>query len=346
MLDIFNNDAFSVVNLTDAINDIAFVPGRLAEAGLFGTPSGITTVTAAIERKGATLVLVPPTPRGAPGTTVADNKDRQLIDVRVPHFEINDAVMAEEVQGVRAFGTESELETVQGKIAEKAAGHSQSLAATTEYSQLGAVKGIVTYADGSTLDLYATFGLVAPAVVNFDRAALGTDAQVKVGAFRKWCTDVVRAITAELGGLPWSGKVRVLCGDNFFDYVLGMQEVRATFLGWNEAQILRDGYIEPTGKSYGAFEFAGIIFENYRGQVGETAFIGTNDAHAYPEGVPGLFRTYHAPADYIETVNTRGVRLYAKQYAMPNGKGVNFDVQMNELNICTRPKALRKLAAV
>jgi hypothetical protein len=28
--------------------------------------------------------------------------------------------------------------------------------------------------------------------------------------------------------------------------------------------------------------------------------------------VPGLFRTYYAPADYIETVNTIGQRLYVK----------------------------------
>ncbi|MEW6016693.1 MAG: major capsid protein [Pseudomonadota bacterium] len=344
MLDIFNNDAFSVVNLTDALNDIAFVPGRLAEAGLFGVPTGITTATAAIERKGSTLVLVPPTPRGAPGTTIADNKDRQLIDIRVPHFEINDAVMAEEVQGVRAFGSETELETVQGKIVEKGAVHSQSLAATTEYSQLGAVKGIVTYADGSQLNLYTTFDIPVPATVEFDPAAL--KAAKDEGAFRKWCAAVVRSITDQLGGLPWSGKIRVLCGDNFFDYVLGLPEVRETYQGWNEAKILREGYIEPSGKSYGAFEFGGMVFENYRGQVGETKFVDPDLAHAYPEGVPGFFRTYHAPADYVETVNTRGVRLYAKQYPMPNGKGVNFDVQMNELNICTRPGALRKFAKV
>jgi len=32
--------------------------------------------------------------------------------------------------------------------------------------------------------------------------------------------------------------------------------------------------------------------------------------------VPGLFRTVYAPADYIETVNTQGQRLYGKQYEM------------------------------
>jgi hypothetical protein len=30
----------------------------------------------------------------------------------VPHYEVNDAVYAEEVQGVRAFGQESQVQTV------------------------------------------------------------------------------------------------------------------------------------------------------------------------------------------------------------------------------------------
>lgn len=343
MLDIFNNDAFSVVNLTDAANDLAFVPGRISKSGLFRA-DGITTTTATIETKGARLSLVAPTPRGAPGESVNTDKDRKLIPVSVPHFERNDAVMADEVQGVRAFGSETEVETVMGKVAEKIADHSQDLAATTEFSQLGAIKGIITYADGSELNLFTTMGVAAPAVVNFDAAAL--KAAKDDGAFRKWCAALVRAQAAELGGLAWTGKIRVFCGDNLFDYVLGNQEVRETFKGWTEAQILREGYIEPNGESFGAFEFADVIFENYRGQVGDARFVELDDGHAFPEGVPGLFRTYHAPADYIETVNTRGKRLYAKQYEMPNGKGVNLDIQMNELNLCTRPKTLRTLRRV
>lgn len=340
MLDIFNNDAFSVVNLTDAVNDLAFVPGRIAESGLFRA-DGITTTTAVIESKGARLALVAPTPRGAPGESVNTAKDRKLTPVNVPHFERNDAVMADEVQGVRAFGSESELETVMGKVAEKVADHSQDLAATTEFSQLGAIKGVITYADGSELDLFATMGVAKPADVAFGLAALKAGAGD--GAFRKWCAGLVRAQAAELGGLPWTGKVRVFVGDNLFDDILGLEEVRDSFKGWTEAQILREGYIEANGKSYGAFEFADVIFENYRGQVGDTKFVAVGEGFAFPEGVPGLFRTYHSPADYIETVNTKGRRLYAKQYAMPNGKGVNLDVQMNELNFCTRPKVLRKI---
>lgn len=336
MLDIFKSDAFSVINLTDALNDLKFVPGRVGQMGLFRA-SGITTTGVAIEKKGSQLILVPPTQRGAPGTTM-DKSKRSLLDLRVPHFEINDAVMAEEVQGIRAFGEEQALETVMGKVAERGAEHSQSMAATTEYAQIGAIKGVVTYADGSTLDLFSTFGVSALGEVDFDL----DNASPASGALRKKCAAVIRTLGTELDGLPWSGKAHAFCGDAFFDDLLAHPEVRATFDGWSEAKILREGYIDANGKSWGSFIFGDIIWENYRGAVGGTTFVHTDKCHIFPLGAPNLFRTYHAPADYIETVNTMGKRLYGKIYEMPNGKGVNMDVQMNELNICTRPRTLQQ----
>jgi len=336
MLDVFKNDAFGVVALTDAINALKFVPGRIAEMGIFSA-TGISTLSAAIEQKDNVLELIAPTPRGGPGHALGVER-RVIRAVAVPHFEINDSVMADQVQGVRAWGSETDVETVQGKIAERMAVHTQSFAATEEYSMIGAVKGVITYADSSTFDIFDFFGVSQISEVDFDLDN-GSPAS---GALRKKCASVVRAVAAELGGTPFSGKLRAFCGDAFFDDLLAHTEVRATYTGWTDAQILREGYIEPNGKSYGAFEFGDIIFENYRGAVGSTTFVHTDKCHIFPEGVPNLFRTYWAPADYVETVNTIGKRTYAKQYDMPNGKGVHFDTQMNALNLCTRPRVLIK----
>jgi hypothetical protein len=70
--------------------------------------------------------------------------------------------------------------------------------------------------------------------------------------------------------------------------------------------------------------------------------VPTTKAFLYPTGVPDLFKTIYAPADYIETVNTMGKPRYVKQYAMPNDKGIHMDTQMNALNWCTRPYALMR----
>lgn len=332
MLDVFNDDAFGVVPLTDAINKVKFVPGRIGQLGLF-QETGASTTAVAIEERDGILTLVPPTPRGGPGVTV-DKSKRTLRSVAVPHFEINDTIMAEEVQGVRAWGSETEVEMVQGKVAERFGTHTQSHEATQEYSRIGAVKGTVTYADGTTLNLFTLFGVSPLVEVDFDL----DNGSPAAGALRKKCASVVRGMAGVLEGIPFTG-IHAFCGDAFFDDLIAHTEVRASYLQQQEASQLRGGYVSA-GQSYGTFQFGGITWENYRGQVGETTFVNTDKCHLFPVGVPGLFRTYYAPADYIETVNTIGRRLYAKQYQMPNGKGVHLDVQMNALNICTRPRAL------
>lgn len=334
MLDVFNSDAFGIVPLTDAINNLKFVPGRIGALGLF-QESSVAATSVAIEQKNGILSLISPSARGGPGTTL-DKSRRNLRNLSVPHFEINDSILAEEVQGVRAWGSETEVEMVQGKVAERGAIHSQSLEATQEYSRIGAVKGTVTYADSTTLDLFTEFGVAQIAERDWDLDA----ASPASGVLRKACAATVRQIAGVLEGVPFSG-VYALCGDAFFDDLIAHTEVRASYLQQQEASQLRTGYIDNgAGGSYGSFNYGGIIFENYRGSVGATDFINTDKCHVFPVGVPGLFRTYYAPADYVETVNTMGQRLYAKQYQMPNGKGVHMDVQMNSLNICTRPRVL------
>ena len=332
MLDIYTDDAFSLVPLTDAINKLKFVPGLIGSMNLF-VESGVAATSIALEERDGILTLVSPSPRGGPGTTL-DKTKRKLRSLAIPHFEIDDAIMAEEVQGVRQWGSETALETVMGKVTDRAAIHSQSLEATQEFSRIGAVKGIVTYADSTTLNLFTEFGVTQETEIDFDL----DNASPAEGVLRRASAKVIRQIAGILEGVPFNG-VHAFVGDNFYDDLIAHKEVRDTFLRQVEARQLREGYVEG-GQSFGSFNFGGIVWQNYRGKVGATDFVNTDKAHIFPTGVPNLFRTYFAPADYVETVNTLGRRLTAKQFPMPNDKGIELEVQMNTLNICTRPKAL------
>jgi len=329
--DIVNDPAFGVISLTDAINSPLFEPGRIGQMGIF-LETSVTTIDIAIEERNGILALVPPTPRGGPGVTLPKTA-RAMRVLRAPHFEINDGVMAEEVQGVRAWGTENQVEMLQDKISERLLTHRSSLESTMEYARIGAVKGIIVYADGSTLNLFTEFEVTPEPPVAF---ALATAAD---GELRETCAKLIRTMSRNLGGVPFTGVLAV-CGDNFFDALLKNAEVRATFLQTPDASALRLPYVNYQGMIYGTFPFGGITWENYRGYVGGTEFIETDKAYLFPTGAPNLFRTYMAPADYNETVNRPGQRMYAKQWDMPNDKGIHLDTQMNPLNICTRPKAL------
>lgn len=333
MLDIFNNNAFGVTSLTDTVNSLKYIPTRIAELGLFRA-SSVSTTSIAIERMGDMLQLVKPTPRGGPGET-RDMPKRNLKAFTIPHFQRDWAVYADEVQGVRAYGSETQLKTVAGVVKDKMDANLGDFTLTEEHARLGAITGNIVYADGSGLNLFTEFGVTQAAEVAFNLDA----ADPVDGALRKACTGIIRATRKELGRVPFD-HVHAFCGDNFFDKLLESQEVRDTYKGWNQAQILRDSYVGKSRGSNPMYKFGDIVWENY-GAVEDDGFgIDTEKVRFFPIGVPNLFRTYYAPADYIETVNTMGKRLYAKQWTMQNGKGINGEMQMNELNLCTRPKVL------
>ena len=333
MLDIFRGDAFGVVPLSLAINNLKFVPGFISNSGLFSETS-VATTAVSIEENNNILMLIPPTPRGAPGHTMPKTR-RGLRMLAIPHFEINDAVMAEEVQGVRPFGQETGTEAVMTKVGERMQLAGQSLEYTQEYSRVGAIKGIITYADGTTLNLFNEYGITPPAAINF---AFTTTPPT--GSIRQQCSAVIRTMGNNLDGLGFSG-IEAICGDAFFDALIMCPEVRQTYLASLNAAELRTAYLSA-GQSWGSFVFGGILWTNYRGYVAGQPMVETDACYFYPTGVPNLFSSIFAPADYVETVNTLGLKRYVKQYQMQNDKGIHMDTQMNVLNFCTRPLALLK----
>jgi len=334
MLDVFKQDAFSVISMTDAFNKAPFTPGRAGQI-LNWNEQGVSTLTIMLEEIAGELRLINPSPRGGPGDTTP--KDKRVARVlRIPHYELDDAIYADEVQGIRAFGSESVLETIMGKIQSRLNDFAvQRFDPTLEYQRLGAIKGVILNGDGSTLyNLFTEFEVTPPDIVEFDL----TD-ESDEGRIRGLCDGIKREMARRLGGVPFGG-IHAFVGDAFWDLLIKNAEVRKTFLAQVEAAQLRQGTVGTI------FHYGGIDFENYVGGLGGidgaefTPFIDDDDARFFPKGAPGLFRTVYGPADYIETVNTVGLPRYSKQFPMPNGKGISMEMQMNALSYCTRPTAL------
>ena len=63
----------------------------------------------AIEERNGVLSLLPTASPGAPGT-VGKRDKRKVRTFTIPHIPHDDVVLPEEVQGIRAFGTENELQ--------------------------------------------------------------------------------------------------------------------------------------------------------------------------------------------------------------------------------------------
>ncbi|RQW89950.1 MAG: major capsid protein [Geobacter sp.] len=338
VFDVFNSDAFSLVSLTDAINNVPFIPGRLGQLGLF-VEQPVNTTSVMIEEKDGVLYLVENKPRGsaAQQNQTSKRKARSLV---LTHLPVGDRIIADEIQNVREFGSNDQAKAIINVVNGRLADMSNSLDATLEHLRIGAIKGQILDSDGSTViyNLFTEFGVSQESEVDFDL----DNAAPASGVLRKKCAAVVRKIGDNLGATPYAG-VHCLCGDAFFDDLLAHPEVVESYKGTPMAEVLRQGYVYPNSgqKISGAFEFGGIVFENYRGKVGNTTYVNTDKAHFFPVGATGLFKTYFGPANYMETVNTLGLPKYAKVAPdMQFQKWVDLEAQSNPLPICTRPKVL------
>lgn len=336
MLDVFKADAFSVLSLTNAILKAPFQPRRIGELGIFRS-RGITTTTVVVEEKDGRLSLIQTSPRGGPASTIGDSK-RTARSFLVPHLERESTIMADEVQNVRAFGSENAQEGVQAIVDERLVDLRAMHEVTVEHMRAGAIQGLIKDADGSTLfNLFTEFG-VSQQTIELDMGA-GDDVRAQAIAIQ-------RASEQALGNEMVTGY-RVLCGDTFFDTLIQAETVIES-LKFQESRLLRN---DPRS----GFDYGGMVWENYRGrhngaslmdpddEASGTAFIADGEAYVVPIGT-SIFQTYYAPGDFIESVNTMGLPIYAKMaFDSELNRWVKIHSQSNPLCLCLRPRAVIKL---
>lgn len=331
MLNPFQHPGFSMTALTTAINLIPNRYGRLEQLKLF-PEKPVRFRQVMIEERNGTLNLLPTLPVGSPSTVGVRDK-RKLRSFVVPHIPHDDVVLPEEVQGIRAFGSETEVETIAGVLAQHLETMRNKHGLTLEHLRMGALKGSILDADGSVLyDLFAEFN-ITPKALSFQLNNDATDV-------RKQCHDVLRHTDENLRGEFMTG-VHCLCSPEFFDKLVGHPKVHKAYENYAQGAMLRDDVRQ-------GFAFGGITFEEYRGQATDPEgnvrrFIAAGEAHAFPLGTVNTFATYVAPADFNETVNTLGQPLYAKQEPRKFDRGTDLHTQSNPLPMCHRPGVLVRL---
>jgi len=335
-LDVFTGDPFSMHSLTHAFNTMPYQPMRLGQLRLFGE-AGVRTTSIDIESKDGRLSLIQTSARGGAAPDPVGQNKRTMRTFRAYHLERDAKVYADEVQNIRAFGSETELQQVQDLVNERLAELRPAHETTLEYHRVNALQGTLLDADGSTLlNLFTEFG-VSQQTKDFVFSVSTTDVRDAIVAAK-------RLAEAELGGDVITGW-RAFCSAEWFDAFIAHATVVAA-LQYQESVALRTDL--RTG-----YEYGGVMFEEYRGSVtkpdsvggGTAAFIPANVAFLVPVTARPIFITRFAPADYEETVNTLGLPLYAKQ--VPDPTGLNkyrlLNTQSNPICLCTRPRAVIKL---
>lgn len=348
ILDVFNQNAFGVVSLTDAINDITPQYGRLGAMGIF-TDEGVSQRTVAVDFDPITNQLLPQSQWGGPGVAnkTAAAKSRSY---SIPHFPVNDAILAADLQGRRRPGTDV-VQDAQYVLGKKMIEVRAKLDQTLEWMRLGVLKGgLVKDGNGTTiLDIYGDFGISQDST-SYALGTTTTDVMGKIAATK-------RTIRQNLRGELMSGFIGI-CSDGFYDAFVSHANVKIAFTYFQNptGQVLSSDYsggtVQPNAAGLIAdgirgFQFGGVTWINYTGSVTDSTgssqpLVDSNSAYVLPLGTK-VFKIFYAPAPYLETVNTEGLPFYAKQKLMDYDKGIELECQSNPLPICLKPKVIQKV---
>ncbi len=322
----FDAGGYSLAEMTRAINILPNIYTRLGQLGLFRF-EGITQRTVVIEAREGVLSLLPSVPLGAPAT-VGTREGRTMRSFAVPWIPHNDVILPADIQGVRAIGSGSDADPLVAVMTRKLTLMRNKHAQTREYMEINALRGIVKDGAGTTLyDYFTEFGITRQET-DFVLGTAGTKVQQKVRA-------VLRQIETELKGETMTG-VRALVSPEFFDKLIGHPTVETAYQYYaSGAQPLREDMRR-------AFPFAGILFEEYNASVtlsnGTTErLIPAGEGIAFPMGTIDTFTTYGAPANLIETANTVGLELYARQMTRERGDGIDLLTEASILPVNKRP---------
>ncbi|RFA24350.1 major capsid protein E [Alkalilimnicola ehrlichii] len=336
-MDIFQQNAFSMVELTAAINKVPFQPSMLGSLGIFD-PRPVRTTTVAVEEREGKLSLIQTSERGSP-LDQRKNEKRKIRDFRTSRIATSDRIMADELQNIRAFGTETEMEQVQAEIARRLGGPTglvRNIELTHENMRLGAVQGVVTDADGSVIyDWFQEFGIAQPDEINFALGTATTEVRTK-------CSQVVRQmLRAAKGAATPQTEVHAICGDQFYDMLISHKSVKETYLNYSAAADLRQG------AAFESFRFGGIVFHNYRGtDDGSEVAVDTDKAKFFPVNAPGVFEAVFSPAETFDFVNTPGQRLYSMIIPdLERNMWADIEAYSYPLFMCTNPGMLQSARA-
>lgn len=344
-MNVFNDDAFSATNMTAALDKLGYIPTLLGDLRVFN-PVPVNTTHVFIEERADNAALIQTTARGAPPRNTGSEK-RTVRGFETHRLADQSRITAAQLQGIRAFGSTTELQSLANEIARRQARIKNNFTLTMENWRLTTVCGGITKdANGANLNDWPTLlsqSLGADVVFDFS----GDGVQ---GVIRVTCNHVNRAVKRALQKGNASDAVRVyaLAGDNFYDALTSCKEVANTYLHYAAAADLRAGQ----GAAWETFTYGQITFVNYRGtDDGDTDSKGTvgvdpDVCHFFPVSASpseSIFQMALAPGESLDDVNTAGKELYSLM-VVDDDRYFWADVEMYSypLAVCTLPSALMK----
>lgn len=330
-MEVFNNPFFSAPVLSAAIEMTTYQPQYLGSLGIFDVQP-INGRAVWVARRGNSLVMVPTSPIGAPPRHL-DPETTDAVPLKTTRLAKGFTMYAVEVEGLRPFGNQSALMTVQAEYLRRLARVQADLELTEEFHRLGAVQGVLLDADGTSViyDFFDEFGIPTPATVMWDLENADFDPiAASIGFARPY-------VRSSRGAITTTSRIHALAGDEFYDRLVRHPFVEAYYTASGAAQARIDA-----GTPFESFTFRGITYHNYRGTDDNTTIaIPADEAKVFPVGA-GIFTKAQSPAEFEPFIGTMGRESYALN--IPDRDRNAFttgEVYRYPLYFCNRPDLLR-----
>lgn len=332
-------DNFAVQDFTQELAMVANIRTPLSDLNLFRSES-ISTTSVTFEQTFGTLGLISDVYRG--GQVLANSDEtRKLHTYAVPYFKVVDRLTAQDIQGVRAYGSADQAETQAAALERKMTRMKRSALMTAEYAKFYAITQGKIYSPSGAVahsSFYTDFG-VTRKEIDFNLEVSTTDVLAKAEEAIAHIQDNA------LSGDVYTGVV-ALCSPEFFAALISHPKVVSSYTYYSSTQ-------EPLRNRLGGdtslrrtFDWAGVRWIEVRDGVHNgtttTRFIGTDEAYFLPLGTEDTFVSYFAPSNKLDLANTLGEEMYLFQRKNPNGESLDLELEFSQVHLLRRPQVVVK----
>ncbi len=238
---------FDCTEMTAAVNKLPALPvyfRRLFEV------KGVKTTTVSLDIRKGRIVLIGDSERNtAPESLAGRGAKREWMHLSCAHLAMSDTLAPEDLQDVRAFGSTEPI-SVAEVYNDKMQQLKDNMTATMEFHRLGAIKGVVLDANGTTVlhDIFNTFGVTKKKMdISFPKT-VADDANPILTSI----LNAKRHVEAAMGGTPFS-HIECIIGSDAYDMLTSHKLVREYFERWlSNRSNFGDNDYRKRGFPYGA----------------------------------------------------------------------------------------------
>lgn len=340
------------VELTDILVELPRNISIIDQLGLFEEVF-VTQKKIEIQRTQYSNHLIKDKNWDAKADTMVSKPKKGFIQIKIPNFELQDAIKPSDIDGVATYNSIQEaaqLETVMDVRLEKLGYLNNAFDLTKDVAQMQLLTKGTVYAPtgtlatsyGDTIDFYQEMGVTRQTV---DLKLTGSNDP------RISCSSLVRKMREALRNSSSGGNYSalvLLCGTDFFDAVYTNPFVTEAikYFAQDLNKLLLKTPDTTSNPNFRTLNLWGLVFVDSGTGGYEDAdgvfqpWIAPTKAIAVPTGVRGMFKTYYAPANTFSTINKRAVGRYYFERLNDEDDLIQMKVGSNFMNSLLYPAAV------